>query len=84
MTQVNARINREIYDRLSEYSEISGVPIARCIAEACELWLTTVAAARIDVMRRPVYAGGVFLATGEMLEDIIAQGTRRGQVLRAL
>jgi hypothetical protein len=77
MTQVNARINKEIYDRLSEYSEISGVPIARCIAEACDLWLTTVAAARIDAIRRPVFGGGVRMLSGEPLEDAIAQGARR-------
>jgi predicted DNA-binding protein len=51
MAQVNARIDKGIYDRLSEYSETTGVPVSRCIAEACERWLTVVAPTRIEAMR---------------------------------
>ena len=52
MTQVNARIDKGIYDRLSKYSEITGVPVSRCIAEACETWLTCIAPTRIEAMQR--------------------------------
>jgi hypothetical protein len=50
-TQVNARIDKRIYDQLAEYSEITGTPVSRCIAEACERWLTYVAPARIEALR---------------------------------
>jgi hypothetical protein len=52
MTQVNARIDKEIYDRLAVYSKITGVPVARCIAEACESWLTVVAPSRVEARHR--------------------------------
>jgi hypothetical protein len=52
MMQVNARIDKEIYDRLSQYSELTGVPVSRCIAEACERWLMDVAPGRVESMAR--------------------------------
>jgi predicted DNA-binding protein len=52
MTQTNCRIDKEIYDRLAEYSKLTSVPVSRCIAEACERWLTTVAPARLDQLVR--------------------------------
>ena len=80
MTQVNARIDKEIYDRLSEYSEITGVPVSRCIAEACERWLTVVAPTRIEAMQRPVFGGGVSALVGHphvTEEGVTAQGKER-------
>jgi Ribbon-helix-helix domain len=84
MTQVNARIDKEIYDRLSEYSEITGVPVSRCIAEACERWLTEVAPTRVEAMQRSSVVfnengvGGPFLASGPQFDDdLIAQVERR-------
>jgi hypothetical protein len=39
MAQVNARIDKGIYDRVSFISELTSVPVSRLIAEACESWL---------------------------------------------
>jgi len=50
MAQVNARIDKEIYDQLSEYSEITGVPVSRCIAEAAGDWLQCVVPFRLAVL----------------------------------
>jgi hypothetical protein len=85
MTQVNARIDKEIYDRLSQYSELTGVPVSRCIAEACERWLTEIAPTRIEAMKRREVrfnengVGGSFVASGPPFDDadLIAQAERR-------
>ena len=84
MTQVNARIDKDIYDRLAEASALTNVPVSRCIAEACEIWLTAVAPARIEARQRPVFAGGVFAVSNDShphvkMTDVIAQCEEREQ-----
>jgi hypothetical protein len=86
MTQVNARIDKEIYDRLSEYSEITGVPVSRCIAEACERWLTEVAPTRVEAVKRSSVTfnengvGGPIAFGGPPFDDdLLAQVERRNK-----
>jgi hypothetical protein len=52
MTQVNARIDKELYDRLAEYSKLTSVPVSRCIAEALNDWLQSTAVARVQALQR--------------------------------
>jgi len=48
----NARIDEGIYEQLAEYSKETGVPVSKCIREALERWLTTVAPARLKALDR--------------------------------
>ena len=81
----NARIDKGIYAQLAEYSEETGVPVSKCIHEALERWLTTVAPARLKALDRSVRfnENGVGSVSGIVghpdvtEEDFVAQGIER-------
>jgi predicted DNA-binding protein len=50
MAQVNCRIDAELYERLRDYQEKTGVPISRCIDDAVKDWLESVAPLRLEAL----------------------------------
>jgi predicted DNA-binding protein len=50
--QTTIRINSDLVARVRDYSEVSGVPITKCVEEAIERWLDTAAAARLLYFKR--------------------------------
>jgi hypothetical protein len=87
MTQTNCRIDSELAKELRKYSDITGVPVSKCIDEAVERWLNVVAPSRIEAMTRQadltLLPGGKVSGLDGHLhvteEDIIAQVNERSK-----
>lgn len=47
---VPVKVNREVYDKVKQYSTITGIPAARVISEALSDWLETTGEARLDAL----------------------------------
>lgn len=45
------RVKNDVYESVKEYSDETGVAIARVIEDALQDWLKTVGAARLEVLR---------------------------------
>jgi hypothetical protein len=50
--QATIRIKSDLVARVRDYSEVSGVPITKCVEEAIERWLDTAATARLLYFKR--------------------------------
>jgi hypothetical protein len=45
-------IDAALYKRLQEYSQATGIPIARVVARGLDDWLDTVGAARLAMLKK--------------------------------
>jgi Ribbon-helix-helix domain len=49
--QAPVRMNADLVKQLREYSEVTGVPVSKCIDEAVLRWLTWVAPERLEALQ---------------------------------
>jgi hypothetical protein len=45
-------IDANLYARLKEYSQATGIPVARIVARGLADWLDTVGAARLEALKK--------------------------------
>jgi len=50
--RVPVMIDADLYARLTEYSQATGIPIARVVARRLDDWLDTVGAARLAMLKK--------------------------------
>jgi hypothetical protein len=85
MTQVNARIDKELYGQLRLYSAITQVPVSRCIADAVGKWIERTAVVRLageyeNIVSRGHHARRT-LAEKELAEIVHEERGELGQLL---